>query len=203
MHKIKTKHKGDMRRQQEATMALYREHSFNPAAGCLPMILQMVVLLFGLYPALVKILMTDNVVSTVNSVLFFKGLSLTEPWAVDFFGLHLGKTPAELFGAFGVVLFLVPVITGGLQFIQMKMMPTAAPVKKKPNEGPSQEETMMAVQKQFMLFLPFFVGFISWHFFIGLSLYWNTYTILGIIQQYKVSGLGDLEPWIAKLRRKQ
>ena len=33
---IKDKHKGDMKKQQEATMALYKEHNVNPAAGCLP-----------------------------------------------------------------------------------------------------------------------------------------------------------------------
>ena len=37
---LKEKHKGDMKRQQEATMALYKEHGLNPAAGCLPGIFQ-------------------------------------------------------------------------------------------------------------------------------------------------------------------
>src|SRR5688572_2489666 len=51
LSKIKEKHKGDMKRQQEATMALYREHSLNPAAGCLPALLQLPIF-FGLYGVL-------------------------------------------------------------------------------------------------------------------------------------------------------
>ncbi len=48
LSKLKDKHKGDAKRIQEETMKLYKEHGVNPAAGCLPLLLQMP-LLFGLY----------------------------------------------------------------------------------------------------------------------------------------------------------
>src|SRR5438132_215117 len=38
---IRAKHKGDTKRQQEETMKLYKEHGVNPAAGCLPLIVQL------------------------------------------------------------------------------------------------------------------------------------------------------------------
>src|SRR5579884_1862315 len=47
---LQTKHKGDKQKLTEETMALYKEHKVNPAAGCLPLLLQMPIL-YGLYGA--------------------------------------------------------------------------------------------------------------------------------------------------------
>ena len=44
MEKIQKKFKDDRQKQAEATMALYKEHKINPAAGCLPLLLQMPIL---------------------------------------------------------------------------------------------------------------------------------------------------------------
>lgn len=44
MEKIQKKFKDDRQKQAEATMALYKEHKVNPAAGCLPLLLQMPIL---------------------------------------------------------------------------------------------------------------------------------------------------------------
>jgi YidC/Oxa1 family membrane protein insertase len=201
LSKIKEKHKGDMKRQQEATMALYREHNVNPAAGCLPGIAQIVILLFGLYPALMKVLSTNDkeVLSVINHAVYSPSLRLISPWDTHFFGLQLGKTPADLFATVGPIILLIPVATGVFQFIQSKMM---AP-KTDPNAPKNtQEDFATMFQKQSMFLLPIMVAFFSWHFSVGLSLYWNTFTVFGIIQQYLVSGLGGLEEWITKLRRK-
>lgn len=201
MHKIKEKHKGDMKRQQEATMALYREHNVNPAAGCLPGLVQIVVLLFGLYPALMKVLTTngENLVSTVNGMLYFPSLYLTEAWNTGFFGLDLGKTPEQLLATVGPVVFLIPILTGLFQFVQSKMMvaptPTGAVAIQNKNKP---DDFATTFQKQSLYLLPAMVGFFAFYFSIGLSLYWNTFTIFGIIQQYLVAGLGGIEDWTKK-----
>jgi YidC/Oxa1 family membrane protein insertase len=43
------------------------------------------------------------------------------------------------------------------------------------------------------------IAFFSYSFPIGLSLYWNTFTLFGIIQQYRISGAGGLADWIKKI----
>lgn len=199
LSKIKEKHKGDMKRQQEATMALYKEHGVNPAAGCLPGLVQIVILLFGLYPALQKILVANGkeIVVLVNKYVYFPSLHLTTPWDTHFFGLQLGNTPGELFGSFGLVILFIPLITGVLQLIQSKMMMTQTTGKK--TTSSKEEDFATTFQKQSLYLLPVMIGVFSWNFSLGLSLYWNTFTIFGIIQQYKVSGLGGLEPWINRL----
>lgn len=54
MDKIKKKYKDDKEKQQEAMMDLYKEHNVNPAAGCLPMIFQLAILI-PLYRAILSL----------------------------------------------------------------------------------------------------------------------------------------------------
>ncbi|HKL12384.1 MAG TPA: YidC/Oxa1 family membrane protein insertase [Halanaerobiales bacterium] len=54
MDKIKKKHKDDKEKQQQAMMDLYKEHNVNPAAGCLPMIFQLAILI-PLYRAILSL----------------------------------------------------------------------------------------------------------------------------------------------------
>jgi YidC/Oxa1 family membrane protein insertase len=50
---VQRKHKGNRQKIYEETQALYREHGVNPAAGCLPVVLQLPIL-FALYQALIR-----------------------------------------------------------------------------------------------------------------------------------------------------
>jgi YidC/Oxa1 family membrane protein insertase len=50
---VQRKHKGNRQKIYEETQALYREHGVNPAAGCLPVLLQLPIL-FALYQALIR-----------------------------------------------------------------------------------------------------------------------------------------------------
>jgi YidC/Oxa1 family membrane protein insertase len=62
IREVQRKHKGNRQKVSEETMALYKEHGVNPAAGCLPVLLQLP-LLFALYQALIR---ASNVV-TLNA----------------------------------------------------------------------------------------------------------------------------------------
>ena len=59
IREVNRKHKGNRTKIAEETQALYREHGVNPAAGCLPVVLQLP-LLFALYQALIR---ASNVVT--------------------------------------------------------------------------------------------------------------------------------------------
>lgn len=200
MAKIKEKHKGDMRKQQEATIALYREHNVNPAAGCLPTILQIVILIFGLFPALQKILTLapKDTVRVVNDIVYFPFLHISQPWDTNFFGFMLGKTPSELFATLGPIVLIIPVLTGVLQFVQSKMMMADNKETKVPAVKNQQEDFATAFQKQSLYILPIMVGFFAYTFSVGLSLYWNTFSLFGIIQQYRISGWGGMATLLKK-----
>ena len=48
LKELQKKYKGDRQKLQEETMRFYREHNFNPAASCLPLVAQIPVF-FSLY----------------------------------------------------------------------------------------------------------------------------------------------------------
>jgi YidC/Oxa1 family membrane protein insertase len=59
IREVQRKHKGNRQKTYEETQALYREHGVNPAAGCLPVLVQLPIL-FALYQALIR---ASNVVT--------------------------------------------------------------------------------------------------------------------------------------------
>lgn len=199
INRLKEKHKGDPKRMQQEQLLLFKEHGVNPAAGCLPSLVQIVILVFGFYPALQRIidLKPQNTISMINKIVYFDFLKLNHIWDTNFFGLSLVKTPAELFSTIGFLIFLIPLITAVLQFIQTKMMvaPQVAPVEKPKSQ---EAEFSQALQSQMLYMTPVIIGIISYRFAIGLSLYWNTFSIFGIIQQYQIQGLGGLADWFKK-----
>lgn len=205
--KLKEKHKGDAKRIQAETMRLYKEHGVNPAAGCLPVLIQMP-LIWALYSVLQRLvtLKPDVVVAEINKVVYFDFLKLQSAWDPNFFGLPLGAMPSGLMSTIGPLILLVPVLTGILQFILSKMMiPAKAEVamekdieKNTKVDKKDASDFASAFQTQSMFIFPVMIGFFSFSFPIGLSLYWNTFTIFGIIQQYKITGLGGLSTWIKK-----
>jgi YidC/Oxa1 family membrane protein insertase len=204
---LKAKHKNDAKMLQSETMKLYKEHGVNPAAGCLPVIIQLP-LIWALYAALQLIVKPGmETLKTINVMLYSDSFKLLKPWDANFFGLPLAQTPSHLISTIGPVILLVPVLTGLFQFIQSKMMfsTVAKPEDKKlvkAESGPEKkkdEDFATAFQSQSMYIFPLMIGFFSYGFPIGLSLYWNTFTIFGIIQQYRISGLGGIKDWTDKL----
>lgn len=202
MNRLKEKHKGDAKRLQQEQMALFKEHGVNPAAGCLPSLVQIVVLIFGFYPAIQRVIDTKpkETMSLINKTLYFDFLKLNQPWDTNFFGFPLGKTPADLFAGVGLLIILIPILTALLQFIQTKMtiIPPTDEIEVK--EKKKEPDFSQAMQTQMLYMTPVIIGVVSWQFAIGLSLYWNTFTIFGIIQQYQIQGLGGLSGWLEKAK---
>lgn len=213
LNKLKEKHKNDPQRLQTETMALYKEYGVNPLAGCLPLIIQLPII-WGLYYVLQQIVSSNatHVIAFVNHAVYIQAFQIHHAWDSRFFGLPLGESPSKLFGTLGIAVFLVPILTAVFQFIQSKMM---APVLEKKLEAVEKEakktkdkalikevkkedDFATAFQTQSMYLFPLMIGFFSWSLPIGLSFYWNTFTIFGIIQQYFISGLGGLTQWLPK-----
>lgn len=210
--KLKEKHKGDNAKIQQETMRLYREHGINPAAGCLPIIIQMPII-WALYSVLQQIVGDKPlVVAEINKIIYFDFLKLQTAWNPSFFGLSLGAIPSKVMSfdnpfSVGSLILLVPILTGVFQFILSKMMIPAKTgmavlekdiEKKVKVDKKDATDFASAFQTQSMFIFPVMIGFFSFGFPIGLSLYWNTFTIFGIIQQYKIMGLGGLTEWIKK-----
>lgn len=201
---IKEKHKGDTQRIHKETMALYKEHGVNPAAGCLPILIQLP-LFWALYSVLQKIVLVgkDSIVLEINKIIYpLDFLKLSQSWDQSFFGVPLGQNPSQLISVMPLII-LVPFLTGVFQFIQSKMMFSSAvsTPKKEENGKKKEDDFAKAFQTQSLYLFPVMIGFFSYTFPIGLSLYWNTFTIFGILQQYRVAGLGGVTEWIERFKK--
>ncbi|MEX2007519.1 MAG: YidC/Oxa1 family membrane protein insertase [Candidatus Levyibacteriota bacterium] len=189
---LKEKHKGDAKRIQAETMKLYKEHGINPAAGCLPILIQ-IPIIWGLYSVLQQAVSVSPsaALAHINQIVYFPILHLDKTWDPTFFGVPLGQGPSNLFSTMGPVVILVPIITGALQYVQSKMMlPQVDKDAKKLQK--KNDDFATTFQNQSTYIFPIMIAFVSYTFPMGMSLYWNTFSIFGIIQQYKISGWGGL-----------
>lgn len=205
LQRLKELHGQDKIRHQQETAKLYREHGVNPAAGCLPTLIQIPVLI-ALYQVLLRVLGSNGASSLekINAIVYHPVLRLEQPLDASFVGLNLAARPAELMKV-SLFVILIPVVTGVLQLVLSKMTLPArtTPVQEKPKkiakeEKADMEKTMEQVQGQMLYLMPAMIAFFSFSFPIGLTLYWNVFTILGIIQQYLIAGFGSLTEWLPK-----
>lgn len=194
---LKSKHAGDKKKLAQAQMDLYKEHGVNPAAGCLPLLISMPILI-ALYNVFLQVLNSGDLPKTVeqiNKIVYFPFLKI-ENLDLHFLGLSLVQKP-DSWQTNGWWLLLIPMLTTVLFFLQTKMMAPSPAVKlkeepKKEKTG-EMEEAMTAFTRGPMAYLfPLMIGFFAYSFPVGLSLYWNTFTLLAIIQQYFTTGLGGL-----------
>ncbi len=201
---LKKKHGSDKQALAASQMALYKEHGVNPAGSCLPILIQIPPMI-AIYQVIHSFFEGDTGLSKINSFLYNPDWKLTSIPDLNFFGTNLAFKPSD-FSTVGLWVILIPVLTGLIQFVQSKMMapkvvkeyPSDSPKEKKEKE--SAEDTMMAVQGQMTYFMPIMIGYIAFTFPIGLALYWNTLTLIGIWQQYRISGWGGFADLMKSLK---
>jgi YidC/Oxa1 family membrane protein insertase len=204
IEELKVRHKDDKSALAAAQMALYKEHGINPAGGCLPTLIQIPPLI-AIYQVIYAFFEGATGLEKINKVLYNPDWRLSDIPDLHFLGLNLADKPSNALSSGAYLLFLIPVITALLQLIQSKMM-APKPVKVYPSDSPKEkkekesvEDTMEAVQGQMMFLMPLMIGYISFNFPIGLALYWNTLTLIGIVQQYLIGGWGGAGVWINRI----
>ncbi len=202
LDRIKAEHGQDKVRHQQEVNKLYKEHGVNPLAGCLPLLLQIPVFI-ALYNVLLKIVQFDNAnfLSEINKNLYYSWMHLSSTPPTSFLGLSLAAKPNQ-WAHVGIAILAIPVLTGLFQFVQSKMMAPEGTKVPKTGKKESLEDTMGQVQSQMTFVMPLMIAFFSYGFPVGLSLYWNTFTIIGIIQQYIIAGPGSINKYLPKKLQK-
>lgn len=189
--RLSEKYKNDKQQFHKEQLKLYQQEGINPATGCLlPLLFQLPILF--VYNLIFQLLSTGNIqkiVEEMNKVMYAPFLKVTT-LEYSFFGANLLYKPSE-WQKIGWWLLLVPVITGLLQYWQMKLMTPmqAAQKVEKVDEAKDkdkkEDDMSTAMQKQMSFMFPLMIGYFAYAFPLGLSLYWNTSTVFGIIQQYR------------------
>jgi YidC/Oxa1 family membrane protein insertase len=155
---IQERFKDDKQKQQQEILKLYQAEKINPAAGCLPILLQIPV-----FYALYKVLLVSVEMRHQPFIAWIKDLSAADPLTpVNLFGLLHFTPPAML--AVGVL----PILVGATQYLSMKLNP----------------QPMDPAQAQVFALMPWVLVFVMAPFAAGLQLYWITNNVLTMAQQW-------------------
>lgn len=197
---LKKKYGKDRQRFSQEQMKLYGERGVNPAAGCFPLLLQMP-LLIALYNALLQLGCglgppPDNLCPGLSHAM------------VESFRYPFIANPIPLGGALDTTanwlpwiskglqhpdpLFILPVIAGLVQLIASVM---AMPAKQVQSDDPAARMTQSMAYT-----FPLITVVIGAQFPAGLTVYWIATTVFQIVQQYFVSGWGQLPKYLPFLR---
>jgi YidC/Oxa1 family membrane protein insertase len=165
MAKLKERLGDDRARLNQEMMALYKRSGANPAAGCLPMVVQIPVF-FSLY----KVLSVTIEMRQAPFYGWIHDLSVPDPTSLlNLFGLLPFAPPTlPLIGFISIGLW--PIIMGLTMFLQQKLTPTSP--------DPMQARMMMA--------LPLVFTFMLAHFPAGLVIYWAWNNSLSVAQQWLI-----------------
>jgi YidC/Oxa1 family membrane protein insertase len=160
---MRERFKDDKMAQQKAMMDLYKKEKVNPAAGCLPILIQIPVF-FALY----KVLFVTIEMRHAPFFGWIHDLSAPDPTSLfNLFGLipwDPGTVP--VIGHF-LLLGVWPIIMGFTMFVQMRLNPLP----------PDPTQAML------FTWMPVFFTFLLSSFPAGLVIYWSWNNTLSILQQ--------------------
>jgi YidC/Oxa1 family membrane protein insertase len=204
LDKLRHKHKGDRQKFMKAQADFYKEKGFNPASGCVPQILQLVVL-YAFLQVFSKILTHGgSVVDSLNPLLY-EPLKFAPGTVIHTAFLYLDITKPDVFHLPGIS---VPIpgplllLSAVAQFVSAKM---AAPILAKEEKIAKKTEdqtddALVASQQSMFYMLPFITIIFGMQFASGLALYWFVFSAVQAYQQYRVAGLGGLSPLLQKVK---
>ncbi|MFA5986706.1 MAG: YidC/Oxa1 family membrane protein insertase [Parcubacteria group bacterium] len=175
---LQKKYKDDKEKLSKETMALYREHKVNPAAGCLPLIVQMIIFI-TMYRVIVNLSSSPDLAIHAEN-LYSSFVFLPQDLNKMFLGFMNITEP----------FIPIAVITALAQFYQLKMMQTKQALQvaavKKQDEKDVTPDFATIMQKQMLFIVPIMTLFIGLKFPSGLAIYWLTSTAFMIAQQWVV-----------------
>ena len=174
MEKIKKRAGDDRMKLQQEMMALYKKEKVNPAAGCLPILLQ-IPIFFSLY----KVLFVTIEVRHAPFIGWITDLSAPDPSSIlNLFGLLPFSPPGP--ESFLVILSIgvFPILMGITMWLQQKLNP--APTDK--------------TQQMIFAWMPWIFMFLLGQFSSGLVIYWVANNVITFAQQYFIMASQGVKP---------
>jgi len=168
LNEMREKHKHDKEAQAKAMMDLYKEHKINPLSSCLPLLIQLP-LLIALYQVF-RTALGGHEISGLYS--FVHQMGIISPKFLNWIDLSATGKPAN---------YVMGVMAGLAQFWQSKLMyntGTRATV--------GSDAATRAMQIQTTYVLPLLSIIIAIRLPAGLPLYWIVTTLFAVGQQYYI-----------------
>jgi YidC/Oxa1 family membrane protein insertase len=164
IRQIREKYKDDKQEQAKKTMELYQEKGVTPFSGCLPLLIQIPVII-GLY------IVFKDILSIGNEHLYS---FVTSPAQLDmhFLIFDLAGKSAVLAAFAGITQYFQADLSLGRQ--------QAAPST---DTSSFQADFAKSMQLQMRYVLPVMISFIAFNTSAAVALYWTTSNILSITQE--------------------
>src|SRR3989344_7934309 len=159
---LKEKHKNDQVAYNKAVMDLYKEHGVNPMAGCLPLLIQLPVII-ALYQAFVAGFNPENLKALLYT--FIQNPEAINKTSLGFIDVTAKNHP-------------MAILTGIVQFFQSKMA-----VSQMPSAGDGIGKELSSLNGQMLYFFPVMIIIIGWNLSAGIVLYFLTTTLFSIVEQ--------------------
>jgi YidC/Oxa1 family membrane protein insertase len=174
MEKIKERVGDDRMKMQQEMMALYKKEKVNPAAGCLPILLQ-IPIFFSLY----KVIFVTIELRHAPFFGWIRDLSAPDPTSwINLFGLLPWDAPGPT-SLLGIVSIGVwPILLGVSMWLQQKLNPT--PTDK--------------TQAMIFNWMPWIFMFMLGQFAVGLVIYWVANNTITFLQQYTIMRTQGVKP---------
>mgnify|MGYP002128937288 CR=1 FL=1 len=166
MEALKERAGEDKQKLQREMMQLYKDKKVNPAAGCLPILIQ-IPIFFSLY----KVIFVTIELRHAPFFGWLQDLSAPDPSSLyNLFGLLPWAAPAH--GSFLALIFIgvTPILLGISMWLQQKLNPAPAD----------------PVQQQVFAWMPWIFMFMLGGFASGLVVYWITNNLITFTQQYLI-----------------
>ncbi|MFC1629964.1 YidC/Oxa1 family membrane protein insertase [Patescibacteria group bacterium] len=165
---VQEKYKDDKQKQSKALMELYQKEKINPLSGCLPLLIQLPILI-----ALYRV--------------FWKGFEPEAIASLYSFVPNPGVVETTFLGIVNLSQVNIPlaVVAGILQFFQTKMITSHSPKKTFKSKKGSLDFSQM-MQKQMLYFFPIFTVIILLKMPSAIAIYWIVTSLFSIFQQYLI-----------------
>lgn len=203
--KLRKKFGSDKLKLSQAQAELYKQNKINPTAGCLPYILQFIVLI-ALFGVFTKVFANGQSVQNINDQLLpFLKFSQNETINTKFLYMDISKPdvfhiPGITFGLPGLFLILATLA----QFLSVKI--TSPYIKKEEQIAKKTknetDDTQVMMQKSMIYMMPAMTIIFGLKLPSGLALYWLVYSLVTVWQQISMSGWGSLTPTVSLIRSK-
>lgn len=202
LEKLKKKHGKDKVKYAQAQADFYREKGINPGAGCLPYILQIVVLI-AFFNVFIKVLSPNGDAIQQFNQFLYEPLKFNESDVLNTKFLYLDVTMPDKFDI-PQFPFSIPgpllIFTAFIQFLSAKISSPYTKLEERVADKTSekQDDFQVAMQKSMIYTFPLFTLLIGMRFASGLAIYWLVFSATQAYQQVKTQGWGGLTDWVKK-----
>ncbi len=223
INEIQRKYANNREKQQQELMKVYDKYDISPTGGCMPLLLQMVILM-GFIQIVYKpyTFLLNIPANEINEVAKSLGITLTNQLSLssdiiitlaergyetaldlNFLGINLSKVLSENLTDW--TMWILPVAALVLTILSTMMSQNNATknqTEKQKNDPQAQQAAAMS--KSMFIMMPLMTAWITYSWPLGCALYWAISTITQMAQQFVVNEfvVKKMKPIVLKKKKK-